>query len=331
MQWRTPRFSLLTLVLTIVIVSMLGVSFFPTVSFLHRCEQREDSLLNPLIQCQRGEVQTFVGEYEDFESELSAWIDRQVEAGVVDSVAVYFRDLSAGPWFGINERTEFIPSSLFKLPLMIAVLRASQSVDNLLHEQVSLSGAYTGLQNITDPNQTVVPGRDYEVIDLLEKMMVYSDNAAQYVLQQMLHSIDHEDKALKRVYQELGILNFYEKQTLTVKAYASLFRVLYNSRYLPPELSEIALDLLSRSAFQDGLEKGVPPGIVVAHKFGVRDLPDEPTKKQLHDCGIIYHPKRPYLLCIMTLGQDKYRNADLIGDISRRVFDAVTERVGGEQ
>ncbi|MEQ1849246.1 MAG: serine hydrolase [Candidatus Peribacteraceae bacterium] len=328
MQWHTPRFSIACILISTILAVGIGFVLKPVSSLLTTCNRDQYVLLNPLIRCNSEAAKAFVGEYEDFEVELSEWIDRQKEAGVVDDVAVYFRDLSAGPWFGINERAEFVPSSLFKLPLLIAVLRASMAVDGLLDEQVSLSGAYMGVKNLANPEHTVLSHRDYTVIEVTEKMIVYSDNAAQYVLQQLLHVMDEDDEVLKSVYRDLGILNFYERGTLTVKAYASLFRVLYNARYLPPELSEMALDLLARSTFEDGLEKGIPPGVIIAHKFGIRDVPDEPSTKQLHDCGIVYHPVRPYLICIMTIGKDQYRNADIIGDISRRVYDAVNERVG---
>jgi beta-lactamase class A len=148
------------------------------------------------------------------------------------------------------------------------------------------------------------------------------------VLKEMIRALDPNGDALRLVYEELGMLSSYEKQTLTVKSYASLFRVLYNSRYLPPELSEFALQTLADATFADGLRKGVPAEIQVAHKFGVRDVPEEPDVKQLHDCGIVYHPVRPYLICIMTRGPDQRRNADIIGEVSDRVYKQVDKQTG---
>jgi hypothetical protein len=46
----------------------------------------------------------------------------------------------------------------------------------------------------------------------------------------------------------------------------------------------------------------------------------------LHDCGIVHHSKRPYLLNVMTSGNDYEAQAQAIADISRFVFDEVTRR-----
>jgi len=45
--------------------------------------------------------------------------------------------------------------------------------------------------------------------------------------------------------------------------------------------------------------------------------------KQLHDCGIIYHPSKPYILCIMTKGEEIEELASVIADISRLVFKGI--------
>lgn len=324
------RFSASFIAVSVSLAFGLGLVLPWGYQLLTRCETETNALLNPLLRCASRDDEVFVGEYEDFEGELVHWIEEQKRSGLIDDVAVYFRDLRSGPWFGINERAEFVPSSLFKLPILIAVLRASESVQNLLSEEVVMSGAYMGLHNTDVPSETITPGEAYSVEELLRRMIVYSDNASQFVLKEVLTSLDTNGESLRRVYQELGMLSAYQKETLSVKSYASLFRVLYNARYLPPELSEKALRMLSESTFEDGLRRGVPRDVVIAHKFGIRDVPDEPKIKQLHDCGIVYHPARPYLICIMTRGSDQTRNADILGQISKRVYDVVSARTKDE-
>ena len=92
---------------------------------------------------------------------------------------------------------------------------------------------------------------------------------------------------------------------ITTKEISYFFRVLYNGTYLNQEFSDAALSLLNDSDYKNGLVAGVPSGVNVAHKFGQKtyyslDNPKQVLKRELHDCGIIYHEKNPYLLCVMT-------------------------------
>jgi hypothetical protein len=87
-------------------------------------------------------------------------------------------------------------------------------------------------------------------------------------------------------------------------------------------MSEKALDSLSKTDFQSGLVKGVPQAVTVAHKFGEHS--DETTQnKQLHDCGIVYYPKHPYLLCVMSKGKNFEYLDNAIAAISQIVYEQV--------
>lgn len=68
----------------------------------------------------------------------------------------------------------------------------------------------------------------------------------------------------------------------------------------------------------------MPASVKVAHKFGERLLED--STRQLHDCGIVYYPENPYLICIMTHG-NVYENLEkTIQDISKMVYKEVDSR-----
>lgn len=47
------------------------------------------------------------------------------------------------------------------------------------------------------------------------------------------------------------------------------------------------------------------------------------NSRELHDCGIIYHPYRPYLLCVMTSGKDFQGLKDTIQAISTLTYQEV--------
>ena len=131
---------------------------------------------------------------------------------------------------------------------------------------------------------------------------------------------------MQKVYNDLGIPISELGQAddfMTVSQYTYFFRVLYNATYLNRALSEKAMDFLSKSDFSYGIETGASATVVVAHKFGERTIVDSHgalIARELHDCGIVYYPQHPYLLCIMTRGSDFDRLAAVIQDISRLAY-----------
>jgi len=158
-------------------------------------------------------------------------------------------------------------------------------------------------------------------------MISYSDNASYEVLIQHLRDIEPRGDSYLETFRELGLIEPTGnlEATISTKSYGSIFRTLYNASYLSPEHSQLALQYLAASDFNDGLVAGVPRGIEVAHKFGERsDLPD--NQKELHDCGIIYYPDNPYMLCVMTEGYDFAELTRVIAETSRMVYEAVDAR-----
>lgn len=261
--------------------------------------------------------------YEEFQGELAAWIDEQEQAGVVTDAAVYFRDLQNGPWFGIRESEQFLPASLFKLPVMIAVLKTEERHPAFRTEQLATRSLPDMQNNTDDPARTLRPGVYYTIDELLFRMIAYSDNFSQDLLVKRLDAMPDAD-TVRSIYRDLGVLPAETAQAISVKGYASLFRTLYNARYLTSDSSEHALNLLTKSDFNDGLVAGIPSGIEVAHKFGVHNVEGD---RLMHDCGIVYHPVRPYLLCVMTRGDSVDVSVKFIAELSRKVFAEVQKNI----
>lgn len=66
----------------------------------------------------------------------------------------------------------------------------------------------------------------------------------------------------------------------------------------------------------------------MAHKFGIRNT--EPQSPAVHsDCGIVYLPKRPYILCVMVGSGDKKVASKYMHEISELVYTFVSEAKGG--
>lgn len=281
--------------------------------------QSHYKFINPLLECEiQNERTSYL--YIPFEEKLKQSItDLNKKKYQNKEIAVYFRDLNNGPWFGINSSAPFTPASLMKVPLLIAYYKQAEEDPSILQKKIVFEQAGDSFsQNIVTGDRLVV-GKEYTVEELINFMIINSDNDTMYNL---LNNIEQEK--LDQVYVDLGVTlpNYRTPEDfMSVKEYASFFRILYNAAYLNDYYSEKALDLLSKTRFVDGLVAGVPFGIKVSHKFGERKNIDlETSNEQLHECGIVYFPKHPYLLCVMTRGNDFGQMSNFIADVSSLVY-----------
>jgi beta-lactamase class A len=279
-------------------------------------------LINPLYECGNSEV-AGAKEFSSLESKLNDTIDDYISDGKVISASMYFRDLNNGPWFGVNEKVDFSPSSLLKLPVMLAYYKMAESDPDILDKVIKFDKDHEGvLQQNYPANDPLQKGKSYTVEQLIERMIIYSDNAA---LGALYDNISPE--RVDKVTLDLGIPTATDstpEDFMNVKDYSALFRVLFNASYLSKDLSEKTLGILTQSDFGLGLRKQVPQNIQIAHKFGERDLSN--GIKQLHDCGIVYYPQHPYLICVMTRGTRFEDLESVIQEISGRVYKAIDYR-----
>lgn len=264
---------------------------------------------------------------------LIKFIGDQKKEGLTSDVSVYFRDLYNGPIFGIDEDQKFISASLLKLPIALTFLKMEEEEgggrgSSLLEREFHFEGEFQESEKLNQffkPSKSITPGTTYTVEDLIFYSLVYSDNLSNVVLQRAVKSIKGSFDPIFQVLNELGLVLPDEilDKDISTRAYASVFRQLYNSSYLSLEHSEKILGMLSKSSFDLGIAAGVPGEIVVANKFGERDNGDE---KQLHDCGIVYYPENPYLLCVLTRGKDFQELGSIISTISKMVYEEFDSR-----
>jgi len=275
-------------------------------------------LINPLLECDQAD---FTDELKPFKSKVESLTTGYLTSNKISHVSVYFRDLNNGPWFGINERETFSPASMLKVPVMMSIFKLAESDPQILKQNIFATfSADANAKEAIKPSVTLINGKNYTLLEIIEKMIANSDNNAVPLIYQ-----NFDSQHLLKTYRDLGIYgsnDFDPNQYMSVKTYASFFRILYNSSYLDPELSEKALEILSSSDFTDGLRGGIPDTIPIAHKFGERELPAFQSF-QLHDCGIIYYPGHPYLLCIMTRGDSLSSLSSVIKNISSLVYSQV--------
>lgn len=275
------------------------------------------AFISPLLECFSESSDSPIN-YK-LQEKIKDNISKNIKEKNITEASVYFRDLANGPWIGINEDKKFTPASLLKVPIAITYYKIAEKNPNILNGKILITEAYANqlTQNIKSEKQ-VEQGKEYSVQELINYMITESDNRAANAL------IDNlSESSINKTFNDLGLtLPTIDSPDnyMTVKDYASFFRVLYNASYLNKDYSERLLSILAQSKYKNGLVAGLPVDIKIAHKFGERRNNEI---DQLHDCGIIYKENKSYLLCIMTRGNDFDKLSSVIKNLSKLVYENV--------
>lgn len=272
----------------------------------------------PLVECAaEGEVPG----QADIRRAAARVLDEARAAGALSDASVYYQDLDRGGAFEIPGEGAFAPASLVKIPLLIAVLAYEEGEPGFMDvlRPFPGSGESRGRQ-FRRPNVDMIKGRDYTGWRFAEAMIVESDNVALDVLGGLLPL-----EAYASVYADLGITGAdLELGRAHARVVGGMFRTLYDASYLSPEMSERVLALAARTTFREGLVAGVPPQTKVSHKFGEWSSDVGGARAhQLHDCGIVYPERGPYVLCVMTRGPAMDALPGVIAGVARAVHQAV--------
>ncbi len=258
---------------------------------------------------QKNEIIHYSGLRSMIEHEISLY-------GPPNSTGVFVQDVKTGSWAGINERMGFPPASLLKIPIMLAVFKEIEQGE--LNFKDTLEIMPSDVDTLYGDLDSSKVGNNLSVQNLLEEMIVSSDNTAKNVFRRKLSMTE-----IDTVFKHVGINNPYlalgANQTVSPRDYTRLFRALYYSSFLTPELSQKALELTIDTQEEELIPAGVPYQVQVAHKFGIYD------PVVLSDCGIVYHATNPYFICIMTEGVGIENSTELIRKISRDVYDFVDQ------
>ncbi len=246
-------------------------------------------------------------------------VEASTKSGDITTAGIYFRELHDGGVASENPSAKFVPRSLLKVPLVMAIL------DQVEEDRLSLpplikfgGGANEDVVQDYQPHEKLVVGQTYTPEELMRYTLEYSENNAALLLSQLI-GLD----AVRETYTELGIeAPSSETYTMSVQTYASFFRILFNASYLSPQHSEQILAYLTDTDFNRGIVAGVPSDVTIAHKFGELETPE--GIRQLHDCGIVYAPQNPYVLCVMTQGKDFKKLERFLQSVSRLTYTQVT-------
>ncbi len=269
-------------------------------------------------------------DYDPVRSRLAGYIAQEKVHGLA-SASVYFRDLRNGPTFFIGVDDTYIGASLLKLPILLQYLKEAESSPEILDARITANVDPKTVNQGLPTNQTIQAGKQYTVRELLEYMIRYSDNNSRAALTSYYQTLHSEEFKPTETLESLGITNILNDEQgvhISVRSVASIFRILYNASYLNPERSQQALTWLTESRYDDGIAKPIPSHISVANKYGIYLTQVE---AELHDCGIVYYPQHPYIICVMTKGKQVENLQQNIAHISDVVYQEVEARYGVQE
>jgi beta-lactamase class A len=325
-MWNNKKFQIgLNIILTIIIICL---GFF--IIKISTKENKKNIIThdnvgsfiftNPILDC---EINTQEEGLSIFSENVNKKVEKIKKDYLLSHISLYFRDLNNGPWIGINEKESFSPASLLKVPIMMEFLHEAEEDRSIFDKKIKiLSSDIQSINQNVQPSVNLVEGEEYSLNEIVQLMIKKSDNTAVLAL---LRNIKKDN--LGNIFRTVGVPyeDTNKEVEVRVKDYAGFFRILFNASYLNREMSEKALGILTQTEYYDGLVAGVPKEISVAHKFGERKIDGISNNSQLHDCGIIYYPGKPYILCIMTRGNNFVNQSKAIKDLSSFVYSEVNK------
>ena len=246
---------------------------------------------------------------------LNSYID-----SLDEFVALYFEYLPSGTSIGINEKEELRLSSLGKVPIAMAAYKLIaegkiRPEQELMIEQEHIDKQFGDLWKKG-------VGAKITIEEAIRLSLTDSDNTANNLLLANLPG-----REVDKVFESFDIPKNKNPEedfpVISVKNFSSILRSLYLSSYLPEKYSNKVLEILTQTRFTDQIQGGVPKDILVAHKVGVFELKNS-IKSVFRDCGIVYVPKGPYILCVM-IQSDNTTASKIITEISKIIYMYVSQ------
>jgi beta-lactamase class A len=324
LQRSIPLWMLLLIMATIglgIIVFLRVDSNYPKkVSAQNVCESKviytrgkKGKLSRQLIMADSPDESSELGELK---STFQQTISSSIAQGGVKNASVYYRQLNSGKWISINGDQQFSAASIMKVLTLMYHLREEENKPGWLNQKMLVASNLTGsnIQTATDKHTKI--GSTYTIKELIDFMILYSDNNATAHLNSLM-----DFNVYSSLMSDINIPIPDKNQTdykLTSEQTSRFLTVLYNCSVLSSNYSEMALKILTKSSYHGGLLRNIKKNVIVAHKFGERFLPNE---NQIHETAIFYLNEDPYLLTVMTTGSDTAQEADLLGKIGSIAFD----------
>jgi beta-lactamase class A len=272
---------------------------------------------------------------------LAARISARIAAAPATAVGVYYRDLTTRDSVLVGARKRFHAASTMKVPVMIQLFRDRDAHRLSLDDSIAVTNTFQSIMDTStyrldkadDSDSTLYArvGTKASIRELVELMETVSSNLATNILITRLgapranataHELGADSILVLRGVEDGKAYRAGRNNTTTARDLGVLMAAIAQNRAASPAACREMLEILGRQHFQEGIPAGLPAGTLVYHKTGWVG------KVVYHDAAIVELPGgRRYVLVVLTGGIEKDEDSyNVVSDISRMVYDAVTRR-----
>jgi len=259
---------------------------------------------------------------------------KQVDQSLDGTMGVAILDLTDGRVFLQNADEVFAQASSIKVAVLAELYRQEQQSEQGAAGKAKLSDLYTvDAKDVVDgsaimagltPGVTRVTNRD-----LATFMVAVSDNSATNVLidrlgmqnvNNLLDSVGLHETRLQRKMMDVKAAQEGRENVSTPQEMMTLFRALYEQKVVNKALTEDFFKVLGTPKASD-IPRYIPEGVVCANKPGE-------LAAVRNDVGIVFVPKRPFVIVVMTAYLQHERDGDdAIAKIAGEAYEYF-DRVG---
>ncbi len=223
---------------------------------------------------------------------------------------VFFKDLTSGKTFGIQEDMPVAAASTVKVPVVLYAANLVAQGKLSWNERLTYEASRDWRGGAGSMQFTAKDGDTFSIRELSEKAIRESDNVAWKMLERRLGL-----ENIAAFMRDAGGLHVYPNWQNISTAKDLVTYMLATLRFAEerPDVGDDILHWLSNTIWNTGLNRFIDE-VEVGHKEGdVTGVSD--------DVGVVY-ADHPYLIAIMSKGQDDVElGFERIGELSRIVFD----------
>jgi beta-lactamase class A len=259
---------------------------------------------------------------------------RQSDRDLDGVLGIALEDLRSGQKFFLREDEVFPQASTIKIAVLAELYHQNQQALQGTSGKAKLSDLYTVQASDLVPDSDIMGGLTPSVTkitnrDLATMMVAVSDNSATNVLidrlgmdnvNALMDSLGLPHTRLRRKMMDLKAASEGRENISTPREMLLLLEQIYQGKVLNKEMTEDLLRVLGTHK-ESWLSRDLPEGLRVADKTGS-------LEGVRNNCGIIFVPNRPYLLCIMTTYLGKERDGEEtithISSAAYRMFDRMS-------